>query len=90
MTIEQLFTQLIGHGPIGVLAAVCLYIAWRKDREVKTLQSAGVKAAESYAAEVKALYETQIAKMEQHAERDKAMFLELNETVRLLRASTEE
>lgn len=34
---EQLLIALLGHGPIGLVAAIALWFAWKKDQEVKKL-----------------------------------------------------
>lgn len=34
---EQLIIMLLGHGPIGFVAAIALWFAWKKDQEVKKL-----------------------------------------------------
>ena len=34
---EQLIMTLLGHGPIGLVAAVALYFAYKKNQEVKEL-----------------------------------------------------
>lgn len=34
---EQLLIQLLSHGPIGLVAAIALWFAWSKDKEIKRL-----------------------------------------------------
>lgn len=43
---EDLITQLLGNGPIGLVAAISLYFAYQKDKEVKALYEQMVQREE--------------------------------------------
>lgn len=53
---EDLIAQLLGHGPIGLVAAIALWFAYSKDKEVKKLYNKMISREEKRAQWVASIF----------------------------------
>ena len=87
---EHLLTELGGQGALGLVAAIALYIAWKKDRQVEALHAEAAKTAETNEAKKEILHDRLTEQASVTADKYHALASELQETLKDLHSSLEE